>query len=47
VTDDFNARSGERATQLGGVRIDDLTQEQLGADGDDFELHSRLVIRAR
>src|SRR5256886_10629995 len=32
-------RGGERPAQLGGVRVDGVAQQQLGADGEDFQLH--------
>ena len=39
AADDFGARRSQGAAQLGGVRVHGVPEQQLRADGDDFELH--------
>ena len=44
---DLGARRRQGAPQLGGVAIDGMTEQQLRADGDDFELHPPPLSSAR
>src|SRR3989442_15020810 len=39
VTNDFDAGRGQCPSQLRGIGIRGESQQQLGADGDDLELH--------
>ena len=47
VAHDLGAGGGEGAAELRGVRIGRQAQHQLGADGDDLELHEPVLKSAR
>ena len=44
---DLGARRRQRPPQLGGVGVDGMTEQQLRADRDDFELHPPPLSSAR
>src|SRR5947207_1346119 len=46
MTVDLHARSGEGPAQVGGVGVHGMAEQQLGADGQELELH-RPFRRAR
>jgi hypothetical protein len=47
VAHDFTAGGGQRARDVPRVGVERVTEDQLGADGENFELHPLLFSSAR